>query len=254
MVIPTPFALTGTLREYSSPELHRHTRHQFLTIPKGVSLLETPQHRQPFYGSLVAFIPAGCPHRSLALGSSITYQSLYLPSEAFPDAAPEICVFEGSFLANALLERLSTAHFQEPLPPLLQHALGLFLGVVREDMSTQTFHFRLPRPTTESGQRIVAYLEDHFQESLTLECLQRHLPHSARQLTRLFTGDLGITPLHYLRLYRLYQASIQLRNTTLGILEIAQDCGYASLSNFYADWRKCLGGTPRGFREGSLRA
>ncbi len=242
------YTLTGRLREYSSAEPHSHGCHQFLTIRDGVSLLETEHHRSPLYGEMCAFIPAGCLHRSLAVGRDIAYQSLYLPVKAWPRAKGGIVVFTLSELGTALFNRLGAdgRHgFQEGTA---RSCLNLFLKTAAEDMEQRVFELRLPKAQTEAGRRIAAYLEANHSEELGLARMHRDLPYSSRHAVRLFTGDLGITPASYLRLYRLFQASILLRGSTKSVMEIALDCGYSSLSSFYTDFRKHFGSTPRRFR------
>ncbi len=250
------YTMAGRLHDYSSARLHSHDLHQFLTILDGVSLLETEHHRSPLYGAMCAFIPASCRHRSLAVGKDIAYQSLYLPVKDMPKRgaayAPSqtnaIVVFNLSELSAALFNRIAASDRHALQEGIAKSCLRLFLKTAMEDMEHLTFELRLPSPRTEAGIRIAAHLEAHFTEEIGLARIQKDLPYSSRHAVRLFTADLGITPAAYLRIYRLFQASVLLRGSAKSVTEIALDCGYTSLSSFYTDFKNHFGSTPRHFR------
>ncbi len=238
--------LTGRLKDYSTENLHRHRVHQFLSIAQGVSLLETEKGRQPLYGNMCAFLPAGLPHRSVVVGKDIVYRSIYLSRGSF-SGPPQIVVFEMSELSAALYARIVS---QGPRPRGIGlRCASLFLEVVRDDMKNLAFGLRLPRPEREENLAIVGFLERNHGRKIVLEELRTVLPCSVRHAARRFRAELGISPFEYLRLYRLFMASIALQNGGTGILSLALDCGYASLSSFYVDFKRYYGVTPRGFRQ-----
>ncbi len=245
MDIACAWVLSGRLQDYSTKNLHKHRVHQFLSIAQGVSLLETEKGRQPLYGDMCAFLPAGLPHRSVVAGKDIEYRSIYLRQGSF-SGPPRIVVFEMSALTAALYARIVS---QGPrLRGIGLRCVSLFLEIVREDMKNLAFGLCLPRPEREENRAIVGFLERNYGRKIVLEELRAVLPCSVRHAARLFRAELGISPFEYLRLYRLFMASIALQKGDAGILSLALDCGYASLSSFYVDFKRYYGVTPRGFR------
>jgi AraC-like DNA-binding protein len=53
----------------------------------------------------------------------------------------------------------------------------------------------------------------------------------------------------YLKLYRIFQASLKICNENSGtITETAFSCGYNSLSSFYSDFKDIFSMTPKDFK------
>lgn len=86
--------------------------------------------------------------------------------------------------------------------------------------------------------------------------------HTAKQLgvspghlARLFKKHCGTTPAQYIAGLRVGKAAELLRQTDIGILEIAYMTGFKSLSNFYKRFKEQTGHAPKEYREsgGKLR-
>lgn len=68
---------------------------------------------------------------------------------------------------------------------------------------------------------ILRYIDEHLHELLTVEQLARQSHLSKRQLHRLFSRRMGMTPLSYMQNQRMNKASVLLGQTDLPINEIA---------------------------------
>ncbi len=101
--------------------------------------------------------------------------------------------------------------------------------------------------------RVMAHIERHAHESLTLEALARHAELSGRQLERLFQDYLGRTVHQHLIDVRLSRSQVLLRQTRLPIGEVALATGYASASHFSQLYRARFGLTPRAERDQEQR-
>ncbi len=71
---------------------------------------------------------------------------------------------------------------------------------------------------------------------------------SSNNLRRLFWKYEGCTPCRYEAGLRIDKAKRLLAETNLSVLNIALQCGFESLSNFYRRFREHTGGTPGQFR------
>jgi AraC-like DNA-binding protein len=71
---------------------------------------------------------------------------------------------------------------------------------------------------------------------------------SQTRFRRLFQSNVGKTLGECLRESRMARAAQLLRQSNLPIREIARQCGYDDVSNFYRDFRMVYEMTPRGFR------
>lgn len=69
--------------------------------------------------------------------------------------------------------------------------------------------------------------------------------HVARSMQQ----HMGITPTRFINRVRLLHAARQLEMSSLGIVEIAGECGFENLGHFYALFRTEFGKTPRHWRQ-----
>ena len=77
---------------------------------------------------------------------------------------------------------------------------------------------------------------------------------SEAHLLRLFNRDVGKTFRRYLRDVRMTQAAELVKHNAQPIKQIASDCGYSDVCNFYRDFKKAHSTTPRDMRLRELAA
>lgn len=88
-------------------------------------------------------------------------------------------------------------------------------------------------------QKVFAYIEQHQPMDITTADLASEACLSPRQLTRIFTEYVGLTPKNYLRIYRFHAALLALREHEEGasLMQLAWDNGYYDLSHMTSDFR-----------------
>lgn len=238
--------IAGRLREYSTEDFHFHRYTQFIWIQNGITLLVREKSRQPLYGSMCALIPAGQRHRSVVIGEPVRYLSLNIRPCLFP--ADRIEVFYLSDLSVELYKRMGEFCGTDLCCGIGEECLGLFLHLAREDIRGRAFTMGIPNAKTDFGKRAIEYIESHFSEPCLVREIASALCYSERHFARLFKQDLGISVHEYLRIYRMFRASIMLGDQKSTVTGTAYSCGYESLSSFYADFRRCYGVRPAQFR------
>ena len=87
-------------------------------------------------------------------------------------------------------------------------------------------------------------MEGNTEEPLTVAEIGRYLRTSRRTLERLFLAHLRTTPSARYRELRLARARLAVLRSQRGLDEIAQSCGFATLSHFVASYRRLYGTTP----------
>ncbi len=116
------------------------------------------------------------------------------------------------------------------------------------------------RPRALSGnaelkivRSICRYIEQHLDESVTLDHLGREFQQSPFQLQRKFKAILGITPREYADSCRLKMLK---RNLQAGdsVTRAMYDAGYGSSSRLYERTASQLGMTPDKYRRGAIAA
>ena len=78
--------------------------------------------------------------------------------------------------------------------------------------------------------------------------LAEHIGISADYLTDCFRQELGITPISYIRRYRIRQACELLRNTDHSITQVAMAVGFSDSAHFTRTFTREMKVTPRAFR------
>ncbi len=243
--------LEGKLKKHSTEELHFHESHQILFFNSGISLLFDEQKQQPLFNRMMAFIPAGCPHRSVVLGREVEYKSLYLEKGLFPVSPKNIRVFDMGGLGISLFKEIEFPLFKKPKESgldLSQDCLQLFLKILNRDISRTSPVARLPIAKLFHNKIIVKYIEQRYREKIALQDFANLLPYTTRHISRMFKEELKISIFEYLKIYRVMQASILLETKETTVMEIAYECGYNSISCFFKDFGQLFSITPKQFR------
>ncbi|MFQ9872327.1 MAG: helix-turn-helix domain-containing protein [Oscillospiraceae bacterium] len=94
------------------------------------------------------------------------------------------------------------------------------------------------------------YVTAHFREPLNLESAARALGLSRYQLSRLFTGRLGMGFVEYVNALRIQQAQQLLLNTDLPVTQVAYSCGFETPRTFNRVFLRQCGTTPSAYRTG----
>jgi len=92
---------------------------------------------------------------------------------------------------------------------------------------------------------IVDSMEQNIEAPLSRHEIAERAGQSERQVERLFSRELGISPRRYYFQLRLERADALLRQTAMPIFDIALTAGFISASHFAKSYRKHFGRTPR---------
>ena len=103
----------------------------------------------------------------------------------------------------------------------------------------------------EAIQKTLDYMEEHYEEELTIEQLSTIAHLSRFYYQRLFYGLTGYTVSEYLRSVRLKMAAGLLKADNGKIMDIAMQCGFSSHSTLTRAFRQCYGMSPAEYRASS---
>jgi len=95
---------------------------------------------------------------------------------------------------------------------------------------------------------VLAFLKDHYAETITNRQLAQLAHMSLRAFERKFLAAFHLAPQKYLRRLRLKMASRGLVFSSRPIVEIALSCGFADQSHFTREFRRLFGRTPGDYR------
>ena len=121
--------------------------------------------------------------------------------------------------------------------------------------------FELARPfmtdeENNQGDRkikeMLVYIHEHFAESISVEQIANAAHVSKRVCFRLFQENLHMTPVEYMRSYRLRKACQMLSGSREPVTQVAYACGLGSSSYFGKVFREQFGCTPAEYRRKSV--
>jgi YesN/AraC family two-component response regulator len=127
-------------------------------------------------------------------------------------------------------------------------------GLFSADETLGHIESALTRQNTLSGatrqlvHRAMACIHNRYAETLTREEIARWVGISPDYLTDCFRQELGITPITYIRRYRIRQACELLRNTDQSITQVAMHVGFSDSAHFTRTFLREVGITPKVFR------
>ena len=105
---------------------------------------------------------------------------------------------------------------------------------------------------TDRLRSMIAYINRHYSEKITLAEIAKAAGVSERESTRCFKKNIGQSPMEYLIQYRLNQSKKLLSETGMTITDICQQCGFSDSAYFGKVFRKSYGITPSEYRTGSI--
>lgn len=95
----------------------------------------------------------------------------------------------------------------------------------------------------------IAYMENHFQEEISIEDLAKRSGMSSRHFRRVFHRVYEISPAKYITILRIQAATNALHNFDLPVTEIALMCGFSDSNYFSRKFKAETGKSPLEYRK-----
>ncbi|MFF3685944.1 GlxA family transcriptional regulator [Streptomyces sp. NPDC002187] len=105
-----------------------------------------------------------------------------------------------------------------------------------------------PREGTGSLSPLLAWIEAHLDQDLSVDSMARHAHLSPRTFARRFLQETGTTPGQWLTAQRVLLAQHHLETTDDPITTIARRTGFGTVDNLRHHFTRRLGITPQGYR------
>lgn len=109
-------------------------------------------------------------------------------------------------------------------------------------------NYELLKPSETIVDTITTFMRQHLKQRITLDDLSSLVCLEKSYLSRLFRQEAGKPPMEMLIGMRLEHASDLVASTNLSISQIAEECGYRTVSFFIAEYKKRFGMTPEAHR------
>ena len=97
--------------------------------------------------------------------------------------------------------------------------------------------------------KAVSYIENHFDESISVAKLAELSYYSERHFMRIFKNTYDCSPIEYIINLRINRACALLKGLNLTISETAEKCGFDDVNYFSRLFKKKIGVSPSEFRK-----
>ncbi|MBA2482685.1 MAG: AraC family transcriptional regulator [Planctomycetes bacterium] len=205
-------------------------------------------------GDLV-LVPPGVKHHGRSASRHMTIGSIHvlatLPGgqDLFTQLVPARHRHVGADTRLDAILRLASSEFdhgRDAAMVMMPHWGPLVVKeLLRHDHAAGILH---ANPLDPLVIEILAHLERHLAQPLSLSELAKRSGYSPQHLNRRFTAALGLTPLACLSDLRLQRAASLLRDGSLTIAAIGARVGLGDAAYFSRVFRKRFGRTPSDFR------
>lgn len=108
----------------------------------------------------------------------------------------------------------------------------------------------VPEPLEERKRKLgriddaITYIKDHFTEDLSLPEVADIASMSSNYFSGYFREATGFSFVEYISRLRVFRASELIRKSDRTTLDIAGECGFNNISNFYRTYKKIFGESP----------
>ncbi len=137
-------------------------------------------------------------------------------------------------------------------PAALQVARSMVTHMVRSGGQSQ-FSPILSRQSLDATGRfedLHQWIADHLKQDLRVEALAERMNMSARNFSRLYSRQMGLTPAKAVEAIRTEAARNLLETTDLGVKQVAAECGFNDEERMRRAFMRLLSVSPSDYRQG----
>ena len=151
-----------------------------------------------------------------------------------------------TFTIDPLLREMILDHYSSRDKQTIFGAKAVLYRAFDAFMTDNAFQLRDTTDHSIAAQ-LPEYIQEHFQEQITLEDFARHIDYNYFYASKLIKRNFGLSFSQLLTEYRLNYAQELLQESQLSISQIALLAGFGSIRNFNRTFLRSIGKTPRQF-------
>ncbi len=239
-------------KELSFP-MHWHERMEIILVNEGILHIDNGKEILSLQaGDMTVFAPRA-PHKGYTRETSVEYEVLMFDIRSFYNDT-DICkeslpvVFEGGAQFKKIIREKETMQcFKKIVNQSEINSMEIIAQVYRLiylliEHGAESFNRENIRD--KGTMKMIKYVEDHFQEEMTIEKLAKVFGYSKEHFCRKFKEATGLAPMQYLGIYRIEMAEKMLKYTNQRISDIAQQCGFYDANYFTRRFKAHFGMAP----------
>lgn len=219
--------------------LHWHKNLELLYLTEGKCTVINGTEELPLQSGEIAVFNSETLHYVKAKGSPCAYILTQLDAAYFESMGFDIsgCVIKKiihdeqirSILERSLYEQENELpYYHESVKAMmLQMLVIIFRKHLAEDFRNNDHSNR-----AKLVKQLAEYIENHYQEELTVESISHACGYSRFYISRTFKAVTGLTVVAYINATRVQQAKTLFKNSNLSVCEIAMQCGFSNQAYF----------------------
>lgn len=151
-------------------------------------------------------------------------------------------------LAATFLEiETKQAGYEEIVEGYIYRLIGLFKRYLPTRFNEK--EARHIATLSEKNKEIIDYINQHYQEELSLDRLAEHFFMSKYYLAHSFKEQVGLTVGNYLKEIRLIHSHLLVEQTDLSMIDIANQTGFSNVRSFSEGFKSKYGLSPMAYRQ-----
>ena len=156
-----------------------------------------------------------------------------------------------AFLIREIVEELTAQ--KEEYPLTVRSLLNLLLITLLREHGYADEKTDIKDEHLKNVQQILAYIDEHFDEKITLQDLANLAGLTPNYFCTLFKKICGFTPWNYINARRIDKAVTMIlqEGIKINLITVATECGFNNTANFNKCFRKITGMTPSEYRSSS---
>ena len=237
---------------------HWHDRMEFLRIRRGEMLCGYDNHMNKVCADEVVIIPPHMPHRGYTAEQGVSYDVLMFDVRTFYNES-KVCqtylpaIYDGRAKLQYICTEPEIIECLDRIRDIANDApdsleitscvYKLFYLLYKHCLVDLKRADHAGNEAMEFG----AYIQKNYAEDLTVEMLSKHFGYTASHFCRKFKEVTGLTPMTYLKIYRLEKAYRLIKEGSQNINHIAQRCGFPDQNYFARCFKEHFGMPPSHF-------
>ncbi len=237
--------------------LHWHDRIELLRIRRGTMHLEYNTRYLTLSTGELAIIPPKVLHKGYTAEEAVEYDVLMFDVRSFYNET-EICkstlpaIYDGRAVFNSITSDKSILCCVDNIcrsdendawetAANIYRLLGLLFQKELAALHT--------KPQNHSVRKIVDFIEKNAGQEISTATLCETFSYTPAHLCRKFKKATGLSPMTYLKIFRLEKAREIIKNSDLSISQVAAECGFSDANYFTRCFRAHFGTPPSRYRK-----
>lgn len=229
----------------SGVKSHTHPYYHMIFIENGICSMIAGGQRYSLEQGQCILIP---PHTEHSYSNETPETVDYLEIK-FTTAKSIPLRISGSVLAGSLFQQVVQEYPRLGRladKPAAVYMSALLCAITEQDRQEEFDHFQYVDVSAfgELARNVIHYLESHYQQDLRLDNIAAAMDHNKSYLCVAFKKDTGFTILDCLNTIRIRRAAELIVYSDHGFSQVADMCGFTSVTHFNRVFLKYVGITP----------